>query len=81
MGRGGTGGRIAVGLDDRVVLWEPQPSHLARNRPREWSLVSLVPLLNILWESVGSKIRLEGLVCIGFPRVYEHRMVGHVLSD
>ena len=81
MGRGGAGGRIAVGLDDRVILWKPQPSHLVSYRPREWSLVSLVPLLNILWESVRSEIRLEGLVCIGLPCIEEVCMVGHVLAD
>ena len=81
MGRGGARGRIAVGLDNRVVLWKPQPSHLISYRPREWSLVSHVPLLNILWESVGSKIRLEGLVGSGLPRIEEVCMVGHVLAD
>ena len=43
--------------------------------------MSLVPLLNILWESIGSKIRLERLVCIGLPRIKEVCMVGHVLAD
>ena len=43
--------------------------------------MSLIPLLNILWESVGSKIRLEGLVCISLPCIKEVRMVGHVLAD
>ena len=81
MGRGGAGGRVAIGLDDRVVFWKPQPSHLVRYRPRERSLMSLIPLLNILWKFVGSKIRLEGLVGSGLPCVYEQRMVGHVLSD
>ena len=81
MGRCGAGGGIAIGLDDRVVLWKSQPSHLVSYRPREWSLVSLVPLLNVLWESVGSKICLEGLICIGLPRIKEVCMVGHVLAD
>ena len=81
MGRCGAGGGIAIGLDDRVILWKPQPSHLVSYRPREWSLVSLVPLLNVLWESVGSKICLEGLICIGLPRIKEVCMVGHVLAD
>ena len=49
--------------------------------PGESDSIAEIPLLNILWECVGSKIRLERLVCIGLPCIYEHRMVGHVLAD
>ena len=81
MGRCGASGRIAINLDDRVVLWKPQPSHLVKYGPRERSLVSLIPLLNILWKRVGSKIGFEGLICIGLPCIKEICVVGHVLAD
>ena len=71
MGRGGARGRIATSLDDRVVLWEPQPGYLVTCGPREQSLVSLVPLLDQLRESVWSKIGIDGLVGVDLPRVLE----------
>ena len=69
MSRSGVGGRIAVCLDDRVVLWKPQPSHLVGCGPWEQPLVSLVPLLNQLLESVRRKIGLDGFVGIGLSRI------------
>ena len=56
-----------MGLDDCVVLRKSQPSHLVNYGPREWSLVSPVPFLNVLRENVGSEIVIEGLVVINLP--------------
>ena len=70
-----------MGLDDRVVLWKPQPSHLSSYGPREWSLVSPIPFLNVLGKDIGSEICLKGLIVINLPRVSEIYVVGHVLAD
>ena len=67
--------------DDRVVSGKPHPSHLVSKCPREWPLVSLIPFLNALRESIGSSVGLEGLVGIDLPCIYEECMVGHVLAD
>ena len=47
MGGSRTRRRIAMGLDDRMVLRKPQPSHLVGDGPRERSLVSLIPFLDL----------------------------------
>ena len=75
------GRRVAIGLDDRVVLRKPQPSHLIAYGPRERPLMSLIPHLNVLRENVGSEIGVEGLVIINLPRISEIHMVSHVLAD
>jgi len=58
-----------MSLDNCVILGKPQPSHLASNGPREWSLASLIPLLNALRENVGSKVVFEGLIGVNPPRI------------
>ena len=81
MGRSRTRRGITVGLDDCVVLWKPQPSHLVGDGPRKRSLVSPIPFLDILRENVGGKIGVEGFIVIDSPRIYEKHMVSHVLAD
>jgi len=70
-----------VGLDDRVVLWKPQPSHLVGDGPREGPLVSLIPFLDPLREHVGGEVGVEGLVVINSPRIPEEHVVSHILAD
>jgi len=70
-----------MGLDDRVVLRKPQPSHQAGDGPRERSLVSLIPFLDLLWENVWGEVVVEGVVGINSPRIYDKHVVGHVLAD
>ena len=70
-----------MGLDDRVVSREPQPSHLVEYGPREWSSVSLVPFVSLLWENCGREIGLESLVVINLPWISEHHVISHVLAN
>ena len=68
-------------LDDRVILWEPQPSHLVSNAPREWPLVSLIPFLDLLLENPGGEIGVECFIGIDPPRISEKYVVSQVLAD
>ena len=70
-----------MSLDDPVIWWKSPPSDLVSDSPREWSLVGLIPLLDPLWEHVGSKIGVEGFVVINFPRISHQCVVSHVLAD
>ena len=70
-----------MGLDDRIVLREPHPSHLVGAGPREWSLASLVPSLYVLWEDIGGEMGIEGFVVIDLPTISEHHVVGKVLAN
>ena len=70
-----------MGLNDRVVLWKPHPSHLIQDTPREWSLVSPIPFLNLLRENIGSEMGVECFTVINSPWVCEHYMIGHVLAN
>ena len=70
-----------MGLNDRVVLWKPHPSHLVQDAPRERSLVSPIPFLNVLRENIGSNIGLDGLVVINLPWISEQQMISHVLAN
>ena len=81
MGRSWARRRIAMGLDDRVVLWKPHPSHLASQSPREWPLVSPIPFLNPLREDVWSEMGLESVVIVNPPCIWEQHVVRHVLPD
>ena len=70
-----------MGLDDRVILREPQQSHLISVGPGEWSLVSIIPFLDSLRENVGIEIGGEGFIAVDSPPIREHQVVSHILAD
>ena len=70
-----------MGPDDRVILREPQQSHLISVGPGERSLVSLIPFLDSLRENVGIEIGVKGFVAADSPSICEHQVVSHVLAD
>ena len=69
-----------MGLDNRVVLWKPHPSHLVSNGPREWTPVSPFPFLDPLRKDIGSKVGAKGFVAINPPRISDQYVIGHVLA-
>ena len=70
-----------MGLDGRVILRKPQKVHLIGYCPREWPMMNPIPLLDVLRESVGRKIRLNSLIVIDFQWISEQHMITHVLAD
>ena len=70
-----------MGLDDCPTLRQPQPSHQVRGGPRQWSLVSPMPFLDLLWEDIWGKVGVESLVTINLPRISKKHVVSHILPD
>ena len=81
MGWSWSGRRVSIGLDNRVILWKPQPSQLTDNSPWQRSLMSLTPFLNHLRENVGRKIGSKSFVVVSLPRVWNKYVVSHVLAN